>query len=186
MKLTSIVARRLAPGLLACAALAFPSSASAATPCADAGLMPTRTNSTQVRAATLCLMNQQRASRGLAPLKSNRQLLKAARRYSRLMVRKRFVGHVSPGGSTLVSRVRKGTRYLRGANGWALAENIAWGSGARATPALTVKSWMSSSAHRRNILRRDLRHIGIGVASGAPRRTSGFAAATYTADFGRR
>lgn len=148
--------------------------------------MPTRTNSTHVRAATLCLINQQRASRGLAPLTSSRQLAKAARRYSRLMVRKRFFGHISPGGSTLVSRVRKGTSYLRGANGWALGENIGWGSGALATPARTIKSWMSSSLHRRNILRPGFRHVGIGVASGAPRPTRGFAAATYTADFGRR
>lgn len=148
--------------------------------------MPSSANGVQVRDATLCLLNQERTSRGLAPLKSNRYLLTAARRYSQLMVRERFFGHVSPGGSTLVSRVRKGTKYLRGARSWKLGENLAWGSGQLATPAYTVKAWMRSPGHRRNILTPRFRHIGIGVVLGAPAKTNGMAAATYTTDFGRR
>jgi uncharacterized protein YkwD len=172
--------------LLAFAALTFPSGASAATPCADAGITPSKANTGQVRDATLCLLNQERTSRGLAPLKSNRLLLKVARRYSQLMVAERFFAHVSPGGSTLVKRVRKGTRYLRGAHSWALGENIAWGSGRFATPANTVRAWMISPGHRRNILTPRFRHIGIGIATGAPFATHGLPAATYTTDFGRR
>jgi len=172
--------------MLACMALALPSAASAATPCPDAEIMPTKTNSGKVRAATLCLINQERTSRGLSQLRSSRHLQKAATRYSQLMVAQRFFGHVSPSGSTLVKRVRKGTKYLRGARSWALGENLAWGSGRFATPASTVVAWMNSPGHRRNILTRRFRHIGIGIATGAPVATNGLKAATYTTDFGRR
>lgn len=115
MPRTRLIARRLTFVLALCLVFAFPAATSAASPCPDANVVPSSANGVQVRNATLCLLNQERTSRGLAPLKSNRHLLTAARRYSQLMVRERFFGHVSPGGSTLVSRVRKGTKYLRGA-----------------------------------------------------------------------
>ena len=148
--------------------------------------MPSHANLAQVRAATLCLINDERTSHGLAPLTPSRPLGDAAQRYSRSMVRQRFFSHVSPGGSTLTSRVRQQTTYLRGARSWALGENIAWGSGSLGTPARTVAAWLASPSHRANILKPEFRHIGMGVASGAPRPTSGLSAATYTTDFGRR
>lgn len=186
MHRTRRIARRIAPLLALCAVAAFPAGAPAASPCQDANVVPLSANGVQVRNATLCLLNRERTSRGLAPLKSNRDLLTAARRYSELMVRERFFGHVSPGGSTLVSRVREGTKYLRGARSWTLGENLAWGSGRLSTPAYTVTAWMNSPGHRKNILTPRFRHIGIGVALGAPAKTNGMAAATYTTDFGRR
>jgi uncharacterized protein YkwD len=170
--------------LLACVALATPAVASAATPCADADLMPTSDNAGSLRDATLCLLNAQRSSHGLKALVSSPQLRKVAQEYSRAMVRQRFFDHVSPGGSTLLSRVRRGTTYLSGVRDYSLGENIAWGSGEYATPGETVKGWMESSGHRANILNRRFRHIGIGVAIGAPEDTQGMPAATYTTDFG--
>ena len=97
-------------------------------PCANADAIPGNVGEPLVRTATLCLLNQERTSRGLKPLKASTPLLTVARRYSEQMVRQRFFAHVSPSGSTLVQRVRKSTRYLRGARSWALGENIAWGS----------------------------------------------------------
>jgi uncharacterized protein YkwD len=91
--------------------------------------VPSPANLAQIHAATLCLLNEQRTSNGRAPLALNRHLDKAAKRYSLLMVRKRFFSHLSPQGSTLTSRVRKGTSYLKGSRSWALSENIGWGSG---------------------------------------------------------
>jgi uncharacterized protein YkwD len=95
-----------------------------------------------------------------------------------------FFSHESPGGSDLADRVRR-TGYLDGARSWALGENIAWGSGSRATPASIVGVWMNSSGHRDNILDRGFEHIGIGVARGAPVPDVSDGA-TYTTDFGRR
>jgi uncharacterized protein YkwD len=103
-----------------------------------------------------------------------------------MMVRENFFDHVSPGGSTLLSRVRRGTRYLRGVRNFTLGENIAWGSGDYATPAETVKGWMESAGHRANILNRGFRHIGVGVMLGAPADDQGMPSATYTTDFGHR
>jgi uncharacterized protein YkwD len=179
------LARALTAPLVACALLVPAAAASAASPCPDADITPSSANDTQVRNATLCLLNQERTNRGLAPLKSNAYLLKASRSFSRLMVSQGFFAHVSPGGSTLVTRVRKGTRYLRGAHDWMLGENLGWGSGALATPASRVSEWMLSPPHRKNILTPGFRHIGIGIALGAPVAT-GLRAATYTTDFGRR
>lgn len=180
------IARFVVPALLACIALGLPAPASAAS-CSNAELMPSATNLPQIKKATLCLLNAERASRGLSKLSSEGQLGKAAQRFSANMVRQRFFDHVSPAGSTLSSRVRGGTGYLRGrVVSWSLGENIAWGSGERATPRRIVRAWMDSPGHRRNILDRRFRHIGIGVATGAPGDVHGRLAATYTTDFGFR
>lgn len=181
------LARLLAFAVLVCAALVLsPSRAAAAGTCANTTLEPTSANLDSIRAATLCLLNAERTSQGLVPLAASRHLGKAASSYSRLMVRKRFFNHVSPGGSTLTSRIRKGTRYLNGSRSWALGENIAWGSGRLASPAETVDAWMRSPAHRANILAPGFRHIGVGIALGAPLSKTNLPSATYTTDFGRR
>ncbi|HWI06805.1 MAG TPA: CAP domain-containing protein [Solirubrobacteraceae bacterium] len=176
----------LLPLLLACLALALPATASAAR-CANAEVVPTAANIAKVRSATLCLLNAERRSRGRGRLRSDPQLGKAAQRFSAQMVRAGFFGHVSPAGSTLSSRVRAGTSYLRGrVRTWSLGENLAWGAGERSTPRSIVRSWMDSPGHRDNILDKRFRHIGIGVVTGAPADTRGQAAATYTTDFGFR
>jgi uncharacterized protein YkwD len=148
--------------------------------------MPANDNVAALRAATLCLLNEERAKRGLKALAANPQLEKAAQNYTRTMVSQGFFDHVSPGGSTLLSRVRRGTRYLHGARRYSLGENIAWGSSTYATARATVQSWMESSGHRANILNRKFKHVGIGVVPGAPEDAQGMPAATFTTDFGYR
>jgi len=148
--------------------------------------MPAPDNVANLRSATLCLLNAERGRRGLKPLSANPQLEKAATNYSLAMVRESFFDHISPNGSTLLTRVRRGTRYLRGARRYALGENIAWGSGEYASPRETVKGWMESAGHKTNILDRRFRHIGIGIALGAPEDAQGMPAATYTTKFGFR
>lgn len=172
--------------LLACIALALPASSSAAG-CANAEIMPSRENLAQVKKATLCLLNAERRRHGIGSVRSDGQLAKAARRFSVHMVSDRFFDHVSPSGSTLSSRVRGGTSYLRGrVRGWSLGENLAWGAGKRATPRRIVSAWMKSSGHRANILGARFRQIGIGVVTGAPRDVGTMPAATYTTKFGFR
>jgi uncharacterized protein YkwD len=168
--------------LLLLFALAIPAAPAQAAGCAGANTLPTAANAKQVRGATLCLINQQRRAQGLAPLRSNGRLQAAATRYSRQMVRQRFFDHIAPDGTTFDQRVRA-AGYV---SFQTLAENIAWGSGQRATPAHIVNGWMHSSGHRRNILDRGLHEIGIGIVPGAPEDVGGQRAATYTTDFGRR
>ncbi|MDQ3849659.1 MAG: CAP domain-containing protein [Actinomycetota bacterium] len=148
--------------------------------------MPDAGNIPQIRTATLCLLNSERAERGRRVLRSNRTLRVAAQTYSEQMVRDSFFDHVSPTGGTLLGRIRGATDYLRGTAAWSLGENLAWGSGERGTPGETVVAWMNSPGHRHNILDRGFRDIGIGVALGAPAATHGLPAATYTTEFGHR
>ncbi len=177
--------RRLLAGAVTCvAALAFAPATALA--CDNADDIPTADSISEARDATLCLLNKERTSRGLRKLRNNSRLRDAAQSYSRNMVVNDFFDHVSPGGSTMVSRV-KATRYLSGANGWSLGENIAWGGSTRATPRETVEAWMDSAGHKRNILTGAFEEIGIGIAIGAPARLpSGMDSATYTTDFGYR
>ena len=170
---------------MAAALLAAPTPASA-DDCAAADVMPTSDNTAQVRHATLCLLNVERRKRGLKRLRESAKLRSAAQAYSWAMVRNDFFDHVSPGGSTLLGRVRK-TAYLSSAQGWALGENIAWGAGDLASPRKTMRAWMNSSGHKHNILTGRFTEVGIGIAPGAPvDLPDGMNAATYTTDFGMR
>ena len=161
--------------------LASPASANAA--CAGADLRPAAGNLKQVRSAVLCLLNQERASRGLGKLRAHAKLRRAAERHSRSMNANNYFDHVSPAGTTPVERV-KAAGYLTGASSWAVGENIAWGERRLSTPAEIMESWMNSAGHRANILNRRFRHVGIGVAAGAP--VGGAGGATYTTAFGKR
>jgi uncharacterized protein YkwD len=174
--------RALLPVLLVLLVLAIPTAPAQAATCAGADTMPTHATLKKARSATLCLLNQERRAHGLPALRINTRLRRAATGFSHEMVRDGFFDHTAPDGKTFDERiVSAGYREYR-----ALAENIAWGSGRQATPAEIVDGWMHSSGHRRNILDRDLRDIGIGIATGAPQDIGGQRAATYTTDFGRR
>ena len=176
----------LATAALVAAVVASTPASAAGRPCPGGDVVPTGANIAKARHSTLCLLNSVRRRRGLRRLRPSAKLRSAAQAYSWAMVRNDFFDHVSPHGSTLLGRVRK-TAYLSSARGWALGENIAWGSGPLATPRRTVKAWMHSAGHRRNILTGRFTEIGIGIAPGAPvRLPAGLAAATYTTDFGAR
>ncbi|HUR86322.1 MAG TPA: CAP domain-containing protein [Solirubrobacteraceae bacterium] len=183
----SALRRVLAPLALALLLSSVPATASAAAaPCANADLVPTAANVAQVRSATLCLINRERTSRGLRRLRHDGQLRKVAESYSAQMVTHGFFAHVGHDGSTLKSRIVGATKYLKQAASWSLGENLYWGSGQRATPQGSVQGWMNSPGHRRNMLDRRFKDIGIGIALGAPQDVGGTPAATYTTEFGTR
>lgn len=149
--------------------------------CASATVHPSQVAKRQARLTTVCLLNRERARRGLRPLRLRHRLNVAATRHSRNMVRKRFFAH-----GNFAARILR-TRYVTRRGAWALGENIAWGSGSLATPAEIVRGWMRSPGHRSNILSRRFRDIGVGIVSGAPRAAHAVSnGATYTTDFGRR
>jgi uncharacterized protein YkwD len=154
--------------------------------CAFADSSVDATTLEQVRVGTLCLMNAQRTARGLRSLRGQGSLTRVAANYARQMVDQRFFDHTSPSGSTMLSRIQS-TSYLRHVTGWALGENIAWGTGELATPRAIVRAWMLSPHHRDNLLDRGFTEVGIGVAAGAPSDVAaGQPGATYVTDFGRR
>jgi uncharacterized protein YkwD len=148
--------------------------------------MPGAASPAALRTATLCLMNAERAAHGLAPLGAQPELARAAAGYARAMVHGRFFDHTSPGGSTMLERIRA-TSYLRHVGAWSVGENLAWGSGRMATPRATVNAWMRSAGHRANLLDAHFTDVGIGIARGAPvRLRRGERGGTYVTDFGRR
>jgi uncharacterized protein YkwD len=179
----------VAPLVLACLAFALPAAAAsaAAMPCANTDVVPSASNGATVRSATLCLLNVERTSRGLRPLRADNQLRKVADRYSGEMVTHSFFAHVGFDGSTLRSRIKSNTRYLSSrVSRWSLGENLYWGSGDLSTPAQSVDAWMHSPGHRHNVLNKNFRDIGIGIAIGAPQDVAGSPAATYATEFGTR
>ena len=134
--------------------------------------------------ATLCLINVERKQRGLATLRANAKLTRAAHRHSLDMVLRRYFAHQSLSGRTLIDRLRIVGYLGGGCSSWAAGETIAWGSGGGKSPASRVAAWMRSRTHRPIVLGASFREVGIGVAPGTP--TGSRAGATYTADFGRR
>jgi uncharacterized protein YkwD len=157
--------------------------ARAAQECADADLEPTPDNLARVRSAILCLHNQVRAREGLPAMRENARLRRAALGHSRAMAADGFFEHTTPRGLTMVDRIMR-ARYVRRDQGWALGENLAWGTGSLATPRGALQAWMDSPGHRANILKRSYRELGVGVVVGVP--VSDAAGATYTVDFGVR
>lgn len=145
--------------------------------------MPTPKNLVRVAAATLCLINRQRTSRGRAPLHANAALRTAAAGHSLDMVARDYFDHVSPSGADPLVRLRA-TGYVRPNAAFRIGENIAAATGALATPAATVGRWMNSPGHRANILTAAYRDTGIGIAPAIPAAVGTGPGATYTQDFG--
>jgi uncharacterized protein YkwD len=170
------LARRILLPFLALFVLAI-SAPGAFAACAGEDVAPTDAAAV---AATLCLLNEQRAAHGLGALVGSGTLDRAAAAYAKDMVDRRFFDHVSPGGGTLLDRIKAAGWSPAGS--WSAGENIAWGSGSLATPAAIVDGWMHSAGHRANILNASFGQVGIGIAAGAPQ--AGVSdAGTYVNDF---
>jgi len=168
---------------LSCALLAGPAAGNAFA-CENSGARPGQASQPQLEAAAICLVNDVRARHGLRRLHANGRLAAAASAHSSDMVQKRYFGHVSRSGKSVVDRLNR-SGYIAGASSWSVGENIAWGSGSRSTPRSIVSAWMHSSGHRANILSRRFHEIGMGVTFDTP-RGSYSTGATYTNTFGAR
>jgi uncharacterized protein YkwD len=178
---------------ICCALLALPASSSAIVrgilpnckvAAAAASAIPRHAPTVQLGRAAICLLNKKRSARGMARLRINPRLSRAARRHTRDMVRRHYFGHTSPRGGDVTARIRR-TGYLNGHFSWSIAENIAWGTRRLGSPRAIVRAWMHSPGHRHNILNAAYREIGIGVVAAAPSHR-GTASATYTTTFGAR
>jgi uncharacterized protein YkwD len=148
--------RRLLAAAAVCSALAVPSSASAGA----------ATETSLVRE-----MNRVRALHHLQPLRVSPSLERAARSYSLELLREDVFTH-----GDFAARIR-----LYSVPGTAAGENLAWGTGRRATASAVVAGWLASPGHRANVLRPGFRYVGVGAATG---RFAGVSGATVvTADF---
>ena len=159
-------------------------SVGAGAACANAELAPTDSNLAEIEAAILCLVNGERSDAGVGSVASNGQLKDASVKHSQDMVSNKFFAHEGSGGSTLVTRVEP-TGYIPDSDDWKLGENLAFGTGALATPKAIVQGWLDSPKHKENMLDPEFKDIGIGIITGVPveGRSGG---ATYTTDYGLR
>ena len=117
---------------------------------------------TSMAQQVLNITNSQRARVGASPLRLQSQLIAAAQAHSNDMARHLFMSHTGSNGSSMADRIRR--HGYRG--GW-LAENVAMGQSSSQD---VMRAWMNSSGHRKNILRRNYRYMGIAYARGRNNR----------------
>jgi hypothetical protein len=145
-------------------------------------MLPDGSNLASVSVATLCLLNAERADRGLTALKVDRDLQQAALGHGNDMVANRYFAHDGRDGSKPAERIRA-AGYLSNGGAWRIGENLAWGTGELASPKAIMAAWMNSPGHRANILMPAYREIGFGVIAGNPTSGDG-SGATFVTEFG--
>ena len=155
--------RRVRNGVIALVAtvLLLPSSA----------LASARTGMSPAEAALLREVNITRAHFGLARVRPDARLEAAARSHSREMLVTNTFAHGAFASRMVQFDVR----------GSFAGENLAWGTGYRASARAIVQAWLASPEHRANLLRPSFTRIGIGSLSGDFQGNSG--ALVVTADF---
>lgn len=103
------------------------------------------------------LINDTRKRKGLSSLKYDRGLNKIARLHSRDMIEKNYFDHVNKEGLKALDRMEnggyKGRMVLAG-------ENLAYG---QMNSVYAHEGLMNSEGHRKNILRDEYTHVGVGV-----------------------
>ena len=110
-----------------------------------------------IRDDVIRFTNKRRRQKGLARLKADPQLHRAAQGHAVDMdTVGRYLGHQSSDGRDFQDRIDEAGYEWR-----SIRENVA--SGQRTAKAV-VRSWMNSPGHRANILSDDITEIGIGFA----------------------
>ena len=137
-------------------------------------LAPAASAGSTTAPALLQAMNDARAEHGVAPLRVDVRLRRAAAAHSGAMIRRGQFGH---GG--LARRMQQ-----HGVKGPRIGENLAWGVGASVSARAIVSTWLASPVHRRNLLSPRFRHVGLGLASGTFAGRAG--ATVVTANFAGR
>jgi uncharacterized protein YkwD len=173
------------------AALLMPAGAAASAKtkspyCAYANLRPTSADTASVDAATLCLLNQLRATHHLLPLRSNHELQAVATTQVNGMVRRDYFGDDSPSGQSPAALIET-LPYGAHAASLSTAQDLGWGTLSAATAAGMVAAWMRSPPHREIILTAAFRDAGVGVAPAVPSvLRGGRRGATYAVEFAAR
>ncbi len=152
--------------------------------CPDATVQPTAQNVSVVRAATLCLVNRERAAHGERSLRWNGHLVAAAQGHTESMAFHDYFAHIGRSGETPLARIRRSGYIYSSSLGFEVGENIGWGSLWLGTPRAVVAAWMASAGHRANILDGRFRETGIGVSPHLGALAGGQSGGIYTQDFG--
>lgn len=170
----------LASGLVSAATPAGTSATEADCPNADATVHTAA--APDLAAATLCLVNAERAAAGRSPLATHETLSRTAQSYASEMVATSRFAHTDLRGGSVADRVLSAGGSL---DPWLeLGENLGWGTLTQGTPRALVAGWMNSPLHRDNVLYSTFNQVGLGIADGIP-VAGGSEGMTYVAVFGR-
>jgi len=104
------------------------------------------------------LINAERLSHGVGPVRVSNVLMQVARAHSQDMIDRDFFDHANPDGWGAGDRLDHA-----GYNWMTYGENI---GGGYTSPELMSNGWMNSSGHRANMLNPELAEIGVGYAAG--------------------
>ena len=119
---------------------------------------PVDNTATAFARRVLELTNVQRAKAGLPPLSFEERLNSSARWKAADMAKRNYFDHADGRGRDFIDRAND-----FGYRDWHyLGENIAAG---QSSPEEVVAEWMASPGHRKNILKREYREIGIAYAT---------------------
>ena len=131
-------------------------------------------------------INAIRAQHGLRALRFVRPLTAAAGQHSAEMGTRGYFSHDSADGTSFWKRL-EGFYVSTGYSYWSVGENLLWSS-EPLTPAEAVTMWMNSPSHRKNLLDKNWRQIGLSVKTftSAPGVYHGLDVTIVTADFGTR
>jgi uncharacterized protein YkwD len=132
-------------------------------------------------------VNRTRRAYGLRPLAYSARLANAATEHSKALARAGMFTHSWPTTGRLFSSWIRSFYPASGYRAWSAGENLLWGSpGISAAGA--VQQWLDSPTHRRVMLTRSWRELGIGVvaATSAPGAYGGRDVQIAAAEFGLR
>ncbi len=111
-------------------------------------------------------VNRTRRTYGLRPLVYSAPLANAATEHSKALATAGMFTHSWPTTGRLFSSWIRGFYPARGYRAWSAGENLLWASPGF-TPASAVQQWLDSPTHRRVLLTKSWRELGIGVVAAA-------------------
>jgi uncharacterized protein YkwD len=135
----------------------------------------------------LAAVNRTRRTYGLRPLAYSGALATAATEHARALATAGTFTHEWPTTGRLFSSWIRSFYPARGYRMWSAGENLLWASPGF-TPASAVQQWLDSPTHRRVLLTKSWRELGIGVVSAvaAPGTYGGRDVQIAAAEFGLR
>jgi len=164
----------------------------------SAGASSAQSNSSEARAfavsatpdlarTLVAAVNRARRAHGLRTLAYSGALANAATEHAKALATAGTFTHDWPTTGRLFSSWIRGFYPARGYRAWRAGENLLWASPGF-TPADAVQQWLDSPTHRRVLLTKSWRELGIGVVSAvrAPGAYGGRDVQIAAAEFGLR
>lgn len=160
-------------------------SAVAGTACPNADARARTATRAEFRAAVLCLINEERASRDRRRLRKHEKLVEAAQAHTDTMQATGCFLHECPGEPSLKQRLKR-VGYIRAdCTFFTFGQVIGFGTGADSTPRAMVQAWLGPDGHRKLILKRAFRDGGVGIRFGTPTNPDANGT-TFTVNLGAR